>query len=594
MRNQPLPERRGARSLPQRRPVHRRGIAVVLTGFALVAVFAFVALSVDTGRIVLTETEMQNAVDAASLAAAQEITAAVYAAGQGTGSANIDANSIAVAAARTMAETVAAANGVYIDPATDVRFGKRKYDSDTGTWPIAWDESPYNVVQVMARRTSEDSAAPDGQFPLAFGWAVGRSQVPILTSATAFVEARDLVVVLDFSASMNDDSSLRSSLGQTQAESSLDAMWDALVAADPKFSGTSQSKFPADGLGNLNSYSGQHITATTYSSIRAALGVDQNNSDGSRKYPFPQAGRYSDGSEKGKPSNSTSDSRWNDYIYYVYNKSGIYNKRYGYRTLMDYLQEQRYSSSNSEDLWRAPHYPFHAIKEGSSLFLNFLTELDFGDEVGLVSYGAWAVQETTHYDGEVNIDITDDPITSNYATIDTIQRRHQAGHYSGWTGMGDGILKGRELLVGDADDPNDEGYSRYGARPTMIIMTDGQTNQGPSGWSLPGGFNWNEWTDYDGDGVADYTTSNWKKQYSFWEASEAIKKGITLHTMAVGAGADRELMQAIAFAGGGIYINVPGGSTVAAMESQLLDAFRNIASNVPPAKLVYELSTSTE
>ena len=82
--------------------------------------------------------------------------------------------------------------------------------------PSSGMSSRYNVVQVVARRTGDDSSAPDGQFPLAFGWAVGRSQVPIQTSATAFIEARDLVVVLDFSASMNDDSSLKSGLGQTR------------------------------------------------------------------------------------------------------------------------------------------------------------------------------------------------------------------------------------------------------------------------------------------------------------------------------------------------------------------------------------------
>ena len=88
-----------------------------------------------------------------------------------------------------------------------------------------------------------------------------------------------------------------------------------------------------------------------------------------------------------------------------------------------------------------------------------------------------------------------------------MQRRHQAGEYNGWTAMGDGILKARELLVGAAGDPDDDGYSRYGARPTMLVMTDGQTNQAPSGWSMPAGFNWAEWTDYDGDGTADYSTA---------------------------------------------------------------------------------------
>ena len=570
-------------------PRQRRGIVVVLTAFALVAVFAFVALSVDSGRIVVTETSMQNAVDAASLAAAQEITAAVYAAGQGTGSANIDANSIAVASARLMAQEVAAANGVYIDPEVDVRFGKRKHDAETGTWPIEWDGSPFNVVQVTARRTGLDSSQPDGEFPLAFGWAVGRSQVPIKTSSTAFVEARDLVVVLDFSASMNDDSSLRSSLGQAQAENSLDAMWDSLRDAAPTWPGSSKEKFgPKFGL--IDSYYGKYLSSWDSYYCFNSLQLGAKNSDGSLKYPFPQAGRYNNGTPKSMPSESTSRSRWLGYINHVQNASGTYNRRYGFRTLMDYLQEKRYSSSLSEDLWRTPHYPFHAIKEGSSLFLSFLTELDFGDEVGLVSYGKWAVQEVSHNDGEVSIDISDNPITDNYAVIDTLQRRHQAGHYSGWTGMGDGILKGRELLVGVANDPEDDGYVRYGARPTMVIMTDGQTNQGPSGWSMPGGFDWDEWTDYDGDGNADYSTSNWKKQYSFWEATEAVKQGITLHTLAVGAGADRNLMKAIAFAGGGIFINVPGGSTVADLEEQLLDAFRNIASEVPPAKLVYELS----
>ncbi len=580
-----------ANSQPRKRSP-RQGVIVVLTGFALVAVFAFVALSVDTGRIVLTETDMQNAVDAASLAAAQEITAAVYAAGQGSGSANIDANSIAVEAARAMAEQVAAANGVYIDPATDVRFGKRKYDADSNTWPIAWDESPFNVVQVVARRTGSDSTAPDGEFPLAFGWAVGRSQVPIQTSATAFVEARDLVVVLDFSASMNDDSSLRSSLGQSEAEDSLDAMWDSLRAASPDWPGTSKNKFKKK-FGKIDSYEGIFISdySNDYCFNFLNLGATKNN--GSLKFPFPQAGRNSDGSPKSMPSASASEDMWKDYIQYVQDLNGPYNRKYGFRTLMNYLQERRYSSSLSEDLWRTPHYPFNAVKEGATLFLDFLTELDFGDEVGLVSYATYAMQEFTHNDGEISIDISDDPITSSYADINTIQRRHQAGDYAGNTAMGDGILKGRELLVGDADDPDDEGYVRYGARPTLIVMTDGRANVRPNNWSMPGGFNWNDWTDYDGDGSADYSTSDKNKQHAFYEATEAVRRGITLHTMAVGAGADRELMEAIAFAGGGIYISVPGGSTVAEMEEQLLDAFRNIASNVPPAKLVYEMEPSS-
>jgi hypothetical protein len=569
----------------RRERTKRPGVIVVMTGFCLIAVFAFVALSVDAGRMVLTETKMQNACDAASLAAAQEITAAVYAAGQGQGPAEIDANSIAVEEARDMAEAVAAANGVYIDRETDVKFGKRVFDPATHTWPIHWDEDPFNVVQVVARRTGEDVSEPDGQLPLAFGWSVGRSKVPLTTAATAFVEARDLVVVIDVSASMNDDSSIGSSLSSSELNGLLDGMWTALRNADPKWPSTSVSKFPSTGFGTINSAAGTYVSSNDTATIRNALGLNTNVS-GSRKYPFPQAGRNSDGSPKNKPSNSTSDALWDGYINYVKNLSGSYNKKYGYRTLMSYLEEQRYDPSQSEDLWRTPHYPYEAVKNGTSLFLDFLEDLDFGDEVGLVAYGQWAVKQMGHSDGEVNIDITSNPITDDYDQIDTIQRRHQAGEYAGWTAMGDGILKAKELLVGTGG--SDTGYTRYGARPTMLVMTDGQTNQKPSGWSMPPGFPWAEFTDYDGDGDADYTASNADKKYAFYQAVLAAERGITIHTLAVGTDADRDLMQAIAYVGGGIFINVPGGGT-ANMEAALLEAFGQIASKVPAAKLVYDL-----
>ncbi len=569
----------------------RRGVIVVLTSFLLTALFAFLALSIDTGRVVLTETEMQNAVDAAALAASQEITAAVYAAGQGQGSASIDANSIAVEAARTMAAQVAEANGVYIDPALDVQFGKRVYDPASGEWPVQWGTSPYNVVKVTARRTGADTTAPDGEFPLAFGWAIGKDSVPIETAAAAFVEARDLVLVLDFSGSMNYDSQLTSSLGVSEAEDLLDNIWDAMVAADPKWPGTNTSKFPTTGFGNINSYQGTYISSTTTSTILSSLGLTANNSDGTRKYPYPQAGRYSSGLPKAKPGNSTSDSLWTKYVGFVKNHPvSSYRKRYGYRTLMDFLQQKSMSGFTprdrytSEDMWRTPHQPMNAVKNGTSLFLDFLGELDFGDEVGLVGYGQWAEPIDSLDDGDVSVDVSDNPITPDYDQIDVLQRHHQAGEFNGQTNIGDGILKARQLLVGTGGD--DDGYSRYGARPTMILMTDGQTNQKPGGWN--GYVNWSEWTDYDGDGSANYSTSDSYKKYAFWEATEAINRGITIHTLAVGNDADGDLMKAIAFAGGGVYISVPGGTTVAEMEEQLLEAFGQIAAKVPPAQLVYE------
>ncbi len=88
---------------------------------------------------------------------------------------------------------------------------------------------------------------------------------------------------------------------------------------------------------------------------------------------------------------------------------------------------------------------------------------------------------------------------ARFAAIDTIQRHKQASHYDNTTNIGDGIKEARYLL--------DE-QGRGAGRKTLIVMTDGNANQRPSGFALPGNWNWAEMTDYDGDGTPDYTTGN--------------------------------------------------------------------------------------
>jgi hypothetical protein len=136
-------------------------------------------------------------------------------------------------------------------------------------------------------------------------------------------------------------------------------------------------------------------------------------------------------------------------------------------------------------------------------------------------------------------------------------------------------------------------HARYGARPTIVLMTDGVPNETPSGWNLPSGFDWDDWSDYDGNGQADYvptgtTAEKRHKAYAFWEATQAINNGVVIHTVCVGGLGDRNLMEAIAFAGGGVFMDVPGGTTVAEMEEQLSAAFSMVAAKVPAAQLMYE------
>ncbi len=555
----------------------RRGIISVLAAFLVVVVFAFVAFAIDTSRISATQNNMQNAVDAAALAAAQEVNYAIQQAAE-SGSSASDANSIAVGAARTLAQQVAAANGVYINPGSDVVFGKRTYNS--GAWTIQWGAAPYNVIKVTARRDQGDLSAADGQFPMTFGWAVGKPSVTINTTATAFVEARDLVLCMDYSGSMNDDSTIGSfSLrGQSNVETNLDEIWNALVTANPKFPGTTKSKSPSAGFGGVNSAVGTYVSSSTTSTIFSTLNLGATDASGNLLNPFRQAGRNSNGSFKNMPSASASQAAWNSYISYVKNHSNAtYKKKYGFRTLMDYLMTQKADNASSEDLWRTPHYPFHAVKDATTLFLDFVDQLDFGDEIGYVNYATTPRTETSLNEDGYNIDISSDPITPNFSDINIIQRHKQAGHYTNTTGTGDGILQARSLLTSNM---------RFGSRPTILLMSDGLANVHPSGWSLPGGWNWAAVTDFNGDGVADYSTTDISKQYAFYQAKQAVDAGYTLHTLSVGLGADAPFMEALAFMGGGISITVPGNSTVAQMQSDLLAAFAKIAAKVPPPKLV--------
>jgi hypothetical protein len=605
----------------------RRGAISVLAAFMLVILFAFMAMAVDVGRIVHKRTSMQNACDAAALAASLEIKeAASLAAVNGE-----DPGTVAVAKARQMAYDVAFANNVLIDPANDVQFGNRGYSSSTGKWFITWGAEPYNVVMVTAKRDQGDTSLLNGRLPLAFGWAVGMSSVELRANATAFVESRDIVCVLDYSASMNDDSTFTafSKLGKSNVEQNMGQIWTALQPVNTGSLTFANQYLKIKGAtptaGNMPqiyvTFKDNEIYVTSTKDIsNVVLGF----SDGStQKFDnlsgttgtFKGTGGYAsktlnkcwiksgsnayiEGSGNGESFVDTNTAvknqfglssipypypsgSWDSFIDFCRSDSSTktagYRRSYGGLNFVQYLLTQKPTYAQTPTLWKTPHYPFHAMKQGMTLFTELLGDMGMNDELGLATYDQSArAEKSLGFDG-YNINISSDPISSNFSLINDIQVHRQAGHYDLYTAMGAGIYEGRTLL---------QQHARYGSKPTLVIMTDGQANRSPSGWSAPGNWSWSSLTDYDGDGVANYTTSDVHKKYAFYQASEAIKAGFTVHTLTVGADADRALMKAIAFAGKGEWVDVPGGSTVQEMEQQMKDAFAKIAAKLPPPKLI--------
>ncbi len=155
----------------------RRGAILVLAALVMVLVFAFAAFSIDVGYMSLTKTELQNAADAAALGAARELP---------------HGESIVRGAAKEIAlENEAAELPVSVYDA-DIEVGT--FDFETKTFvpdtPLA------NAVRVTTRVDDQ---------PLFFAPVIKQYDFNMSARATAMLNPRDIVFVIDLSGSMNDD-----------------------------------------------------------------------------------------------------------------------------------------------------------------------------------------------------------------------------------------------------------------------------------------------------------------------------------------------------------------------------------------------------
>lgn len=614
----------------------RRGSFMTLGLFCLIVCMTFVAFSVDVGMISLTHTRMQNSVDAAALAAAMEITYAIE-------NADEDVDDVLIYAktqASNVAVAVADTNGVYVDPQTDVVFGHRTYNESSGEYDIAWGQDPPNCVKVIARKDNDDLTAPDAKMQMLFAGVGGDQFATVRSVAVAYVESRDIVTILDFSRSMNFDSYFAdefedpaSQLPQAEIENNLLTVWQDL--GSPAFgsmpwtpdwvtvptsdnhleakwmsdsvtcraidyndgtndfqavklyfsNGSSQTFTPTsqeETYSGTGGNAGQRITRVDFQDWGNWKTVDFYNNDDIKRglglngvsYPY-SVGSWSNYIEMARDHSS---SMTNYYESEIYAKG--YRRKFGIMTFIHYLLKYESGHWETADLWKTRHYPFHSVKEGEQLFCDFLENLNFSDHVGLVSYdSSHRVEQTLSGAGMPTVDISDDPLTDDYQAIRDIIEHKQAAHYSYATNMGGGLKDAKWLI---------DNYKRIGSRPTILLMTDGNTNTIDSGesTSLPAGWNWDELFDYDGDGIRDYETSSSQFRYALIQAKQAADAGIMIHTLSVGSDANTDLMRAISHLGDGIAIVVPGSTSVSQMQAEIEEAFRQIAAMVPPAKLL--------
>lgn len=376
------------------RQKQRQGAIVVLTAFLMIAMLAFVAFAVDLGYVACMRTEVQRSADAGALAGASMM-------------------GIGLADAEIAARQFVANNPVGKDtiPYQQVNIEFGSWNPNTRTFLV--DPSAASAIRVSASQ-------PDR--PYFFARALGKSDFEATAEAIAVYEPRDIMVVLDYSASMNDDSELKHIplLGRTAIETNMLQIYNELGA-------------PV--LGSMQ-WNPVYIGSTNSNVIAAQLGVDT--------VPFP----YPGGS-------------WNDFFNYVQTNSVIqdagYRRRYGYLTLVNYLLHRRPSFNDTPDLWQTSEQPITAVKDSLTLFMAYMAQSPTEDQIGLAIYTA------ADGNGKLEVGLTDD-----FASVEQTSRQRQAGHYQGWTNIGGGLQKARIEM---------EDNGRPTSAKLIVLMTDGIANR---------------------------------------------------------------------------------------------------------------------
>lgn len=571
----------------------RRGNVLVLSALLMVLLFAMAAFSIDIGFISLTRARLQNMADAASLAAAQELSGI-------DDPATVRTNARQAAYDVVMANVNNQAASANFIPQQDVVFGRTSWNAQTQQLTYQWGDqyTPYNVVKVFARRELRPpdpitQQVADQRLPLFFAPVIGQNLATITTNAVASFQPRDIVIVLDFSHSMCYDSMFYrlDLLGQSTIENSLSQIWQDL--GSPSYGNMSFNPAFAAWHGVAQSGSIPHVDVTwkgTSVAVTSTSNITKVRMQFSNGNTQTVNGSAKTGTFQGSGSNASKEivkawvlsngnanlssggygeafdfgnsgviaalglanvsypypsGSWSEFVDYCtggstdINNAG-YKYKFGLMLWTNYIQDAHGSYAETPDLWKTRQQPTAILKSGVNLFVDYLTSMDADDQVGLSIYSLG-----TSTGAKLELGLTKD-----VNLVKTTTQHRQAGHYDPYTNIGAGMKLARLEL---------EAHARPRAHRLMVVMTDGMVNRP--------------------------TDANTGKALVLSEATNANNSKIKILTISMGVMADADLMQQVADATGGEHYHVPGGANFAQYQEQLLNAFRQIAAS-RPLKLV--------
>ncbi len=564
------------------RAQQRRGNILVLSAVFFVIVLGFAAFTIDIGYISVVKTQLQCAVDAATLAGAMELDSNGT---QATVATNVKNAVMEVAALNRVGQSP----GLVLDPDVDIQLGRQEWDTVQQQFVYQWglDKTPYNIVRVDGRLdiVTNGTTTIDRRLPLFFAPVFGTQSAALTSTSIATFQPRDMMLVLDFSSSMNDDTEFGQIpvIGHSTVTNAITQMWGELgnpsygnMPFTPSF--LTVGGVPANGtIPHIDvTYKGTQVSITstenistvrlkfsnnntqTFTNVNATTTTLQGTGGNANKRinnVWVLSGTNSNLSTEGwgEKFNVTqsniithlglttypySGGSWSDFINYVETSSNVntagFRYKYGTMCLINYWLEKYPSYSQCPDLWKCSAQPVTICKRASDTLIDYIVEVEAEDKLGLVIYShsntAGALLEHA--------------LTDDLNAVKPYYTQRQAGHYTGGTNIKAGMAVARQEL---------EANARPQAFRMMVLMTDGLPNQG---------------------GADPY-------QAAIDQAYLCKNSKIRVMTVSVGADADTTLMQEIADITGGIHFEVPGGATFAEYQQALEDAFRSIAANRP-------------
>lgn len=566
-----------------RNPDSRRGNIILLSAFVITMVLGFAAFSIDIGYLAVAKGQLQAAVDAATLAAAMELNP------------NID-QTVVETNVKNAASEVAALNpvgnhrGLLLDPTVDIELGRRDWDSVNSSFVFSFGSTavPYNIVRVTGRLDDVFNPATglkeNRKLPLFFAPAIDQDNVIMKVGSVATYQPRDMVLVLDYSGSMNDDTEFKScnELGHTTINTAIDTMWTEL--GEPSYGNmpyapayVTVAGVPADATNNIPHITVEYrrnsveVTSTIdlekvilkdsngyyleFDNLTGTTGVFTDNTkirrvwvesggniaisgdDAGERFEFDDADIVGylglDAVTYPHPSGS-----WTDFVDYVNDDGDVneanYRAMFGTKCLINYWNERKPKYSQTTGLAVCTTQPLTAAKNASDVLCDYITAVEADDKVGLTIY--------THTNS--NGAYLESGLTHDIASVKPLYRNRQAAHYDNMTNIGGGLKVARLEL---------ENNGRQDAYRVIVLMTDGVANR-PSG-----------------------SAESWAIQ----QANLCKTSKIKIMAIALGLGADEDLMEELATITGGKHFVVPGGGTIAEYEAQLMQVFQDIAADRP-------------